>query len=123
MSRDVAAFANIAAIASRFELPLVFVVVTVQAQQFPVAAIRWVVVVIVVTVMNGQLTKIGVCEFAAAATADPWIDLERLLAVALRARFGIAARVAHNPVELVGVGRFHLGDVRNQIQGYFTSAS
>ena len=73
MGRDAAASAS-SALASRFQVPLVFVVMAVQAQQFPVAAIGRVVVVMVVPVMSGKLTKVGVCEFAAAATAAPWID-------------------------------------------------
>jgi predicted Na+-dependent transporter len=73
MSRD-AASTGIARVTSRFQLPLMFVVMAVQAQQFPVAAVGQVVVVIVVPVMNGQLTKVSVREFATAATADPWIS-------------------------------------------------
>jgi hypothetical protein len=56
MGRDAAGSASSASIAGRFELPLVLVVMAVQAQQFPVAAIGRVVVVIVVPVMNRQLT-------------------------------------------------------------------
>ena len=70
----------------------------VQAQQFPVAAIGRVIVVIVVPVMNGQLTKVGVREFAAAATADPRIDLERLLAVALFAVCSSTTGVGDNAI-------------------------
>jgi len=70
MSRDAASSTSIVPVASRFQLPLVFVVMAVEAQQLPVAAIGQVVVVVVVPVMNGQLTKVGACEFAA---ADPRI--------------------------------------------------
>jgi hypothetical protein len=80
---------------------------TVQAQQFPVAAIGRVVIVIVVAVMNRQLAKVGVCEFTSAATADPRIDLERLFAVALFAFFGGTAGLDHYAVEFVRVCRFH----------------
>ena len=81
MRRDVATLGTIAVIGIQFQLPLVFVVMAVKAQQFPVAAIGRVVVVIMVSVMDGQLTQIGVREFAAAATADPWINLQRLLSI------------------------------------------
>jgi hypothetical protein len=80
MGRDAFASGSIAT-ASCFQLPLVFVVVAVEAQQFPVAAVGRVVAVIVVPVMDRQLAKVGAREFAAAATADPRIDLERLLSV------------------------------------------
>jgi len=73
MSRDAASSTSIVPVASRFQLPLVFVVMAVEAQQLPVAAIGQVVVVVVVPVMNGQLTKVGACEFAAAAATDPRI--------------------------------------------------
>jgi hypothetical protein len=45
--------------------------------------------VIVVAVMDRQLTQVGVSEFAATAPADPWIDLEGMFPVALLAFFGV----------------------------------
>src|SRR4051812_45496055 len=98
MGRDAAPSASIAPIGRRFQSPLVFVVMAVQAQQFPVAAIGRVVVVIVIPVMNGQLTKVHGCEFAAATTADPWVDLERKLSVGLFARCSSTARLCHYAV-------------------------
>lgn len=65
------AFACITRVAGRFQSPLVLVVVAVDAQQLPVAAIGWIVVVIVVAVMDRQLAQVGPCEFTAATTADP----------------------------------------------------
>ena len=98
MGRDAAASASIAPDARRFELPLVFVVMAVQAQQLPVAAVGRVVVVIMVPVMNSQLTKVGVCEFAATSTADPRIDLERLLSITLFALCRSTASLGHYAV-------------------------
>ena len=43
---------------------------------------------IVVPMMDRQLTQVGVGEFAGAAAADPGIDLEGLFPVALLALFG-----------------------------------
>ena len=86
----------------RFELPLVLVVVAVEAQQLPVAAVRRIVVVIVVAVMHGQLAQVRARELARAAAADPRIDLQRLLAIALLALLGCAPRVGDDPVELAG---------------------
>jgi hypothetical protein len=48
MGRDAGTSTGIGTVAGRFPLPLVFVVMVVQAQQFAVAAIGRVVVVIVV---------------------------------------------------------------------------
>ena len=70
MGRDVPITASIAAAASRFQLPLVFVVMTVQAQQFPVTPIRRVVLVIVIPVMDCQFAKVGAGEFAGAGCVN-----------------------------------------------------
>src|SRR5690349_9008814 len=83
------------------------VVMAVQTQQFPVAAIDRVIVVIVIAVMNGQLTQVGAREFAPAATANPGINLERLLAIALFALGGGLTGVGHYAVQSVRAGRFH----------------
>src|ERR1700739_260512 len=91
MRRAAARAGCIAATAGRFQLPLVFIVMAVKAQQLPVAAVRRIVVVIVVAVVDRQLAQVGLGEFAAAATADPRIDLEGLLPVALFAFLGAAA--------------------------------
>ena len=80
-----------ARVAGRLQSPLVLVVVAIHAQQFPVAAIRRVVVVIVIAVMDRQLAQIGPREFAGTATADPRIDLERALPVSLLALRGGAS--------------------------------
>ena len=107
MGRNTAAAASVARITGRFQLPPVLVVMAVQAQQFPVAAIRRIVVVIVVAVMDRQLAQVGAREFARATTADPRIDLERLLSVALLALGSSAAGVGHYAVESGRVPRFH----------------
>src|SRR2546421_239373 len=103
MGRDAAASASIVAVGTCFQLSLVFVVMAVEAQQFPIAAVGRVVVVIVVPVMNRQLTQVRVREFAAAATADPRIELERLLSIALFTRCGGPACLGHYAVQLVRV--------------------
>jgi hypothetical protein len=63
--------------------------------------------VIAIPVMDRKLAQVGVCEFAAAAAADPRIDLERLLSVSLLALGSGAAGVGHYSVQLCGVCRFH----------------
>ena len=89
------------------QLPLVFVVVAVQTEQLPIAAIRWVVVVIVITVVNGQLTQIGACEHSSAAATDPRVDLQRSLTIALSPLVSGASRVGHDSIQLARVFRFH----------------
>src|SRR5438045_3687853 len=56
---------------------LMLVLVAIGAQQFPVAAVTGIVVVVVVAVMHLEQAQIGVGEFPAAATANPGIHLER----------------------------------------------
>ena len=80
------------------QLPLVFVVMAVQTKQFPVAAVRWVVVVIVITVVNGQLTQICACEHSSAAATDPRIDLQGSLTIALSTLIGGASRFGDDAI-------------------------
>ena len=75
MGRDATVASGMVAIVGRFQLALVFVVMAVQAQQFPVAAIGRVVMVVVVAVMHRQFAHIGLAEFPPTATADPGVDL------------------------------------------------
>ena len=61
----------------------VFIIMAVDAQQFPVAAIRGVVVMVVVLMMHGKLTQFLATEFPAAPGTNPRIKLEGLLAVCM----------------------------------------
>jgi len=85
----------------------VFVVVAVQAQQFPVAAIGRVVVVIVIPVMDGQFTHVGARELAGAAPADPRVDLQRLFPVAPFALLGRAPGFGDDAVQFARVTCAH----------------
>ena len=57
-----------------FNKTLVFVVMAVDAQQFPVAAIGRVIVVVVVAVVYGEFLHIGAGEFPRTAPANPRIE-------------------------------------------------
>ena len=61
------------------------IVVAVEAQQFPVAAVGWIVVVVVIPVVDCEFMKVFAREFAPASSADPRIHLERLFPIALLA--------------------------------------
>lgn len=98
------------------------IVMAIQTQQFPVAAVGRVVVVIVIAVVDGQFAQIGAVEFAGAAAAYPWVDLECLLAIALVAEFGRAAGVRDDAVEFAWRGDAHLpifpaGDCSGAVPG------
>jgi 16S rRNA C1402 (ribose-2'-O) methylase RsmI len=71
----------------------VFVVVAVDAEQFPVAAIGGIVVVIMVFMMDGKLTKSLAFEFTSAASADRRKHFERFLAIAPHALFLFAPKL------------------------------
>src|SRR5262249_13992743 len=107
MRRAAARAGYIAATAGCFQLPLVLVVMAVQAQQLPVAAVRRVVVVIVVAVVDRKLAQVGAGGFAAAAAADPPIDLEGLFPVPLFTLPGGGTSLGQDAIELAGVVGLH----------------
>lgn len=59
---------------------LMLIVMAVEAEEFPVTAVRRIVVVVVVFVMDRELAQFLSVEFATAAGADPGKELERLIA-------------------------------------------
>ena len=62
----------------------------------PVAAIRRVILVIVIAMMDGKLMQILARELALATAADPRIQFERLLTVGKFALIAVALRVGYN---------------------------
>lgn len=89
-----------------------FVVMAIKTEQFPVAAIGRVVIVIVVAMMHGELLQILTRKLALAAPADPRIQLERLLAIGKLALIAITLRTGHDLVQAVVTGFGFLGHVR-----------
>ena len=69
------------------------IVVAIVAEQFPVAAVRGVVIVVVVFVVNGKLAKSFAFEFSAAAATDWREHLERLFAISPHPLFLFAANL------------------------------
>ena len=92
MGRDAVFAGRGASTAARFQLALMLIVVAVQAQELPVAAVGRIVAVIVIAVMDRQLANVGMSEFTGAAAADPGVDLERLLPITLFALLRSAPR-------------------------------
>ncbi|OGT85016.1 MAG: hypothetical protein A3H91_16250 [Gammaproteobacteria bacterium RIFCSPLOWO2_02_FULL_61_13] len=68
------------------------VVVAVDAQQLPVAAVLGIVVVVMIAVMDSEFLLVLTREFAAAAGADPGIQLQCALAVGQRPGVAFASR-------------------------------
>ena len=77
-----------------------FVSVTVRAKQLPIAAaIRRVVVVVIVLVMHFQQLQIGMVERARTTSAYPWKQFQRLCPVALFPFFGAASRIKDKTIK------------------------
>ena len=92
-----------------FQLARVFVIVAINAEEFPVASIRRVMVVIVILVVHSELDHVGAIEFARATPANPRVELQCLFAVGLLARFLTAACFGDDVVEPCRIGRSVFG--------------
>ena len=84
-------------------VPCVLIVVTVETQQLPVAPIGGIVVMVVVLVMDRELTQFFATEFASAPRTDPGIHLERLRPIGLLPLIAVALRFGKNLVLPVGM--------------------
>jgi len=90
-----------------FQQALVLVVVAVKTQQFPVAAVGRIIIVVVVAMMHRQLMQICAGEFPLTATANPGIQLQCLLAVAQLTGIAVLVRCGDQLVQAsVAVGGF-----------------
>lgn len=61
-------------------ISLVFIVMAIEAEEFPIAAVRRIVVVIVVLMMDRELVQFLAVKFSAAVGADPGKEFKGLLA-------------------------------------------
>src|SRR3954471_1014083 len=75
------------------------VLVTVGAEQLPIAAVRRIMVVITILVMHLEQLQVGVREGAGATAANPRIKFQRLGAITGRALRIVAASFAQRLVE------------------------
>ena len=83
-----------------------FVVVAVEAEQLPVAAVGRVVVVVVILVMDGQLAEAPPLELAAASRTEMGKQFQRLLPISLLAERGIPVQLCENLRALLVAERF-----------------
>jgi hypothetical protein len=67
----------------RYLIPLMLIVVTIEAEQLPVAPVWGIVVVVVVLVMDCELAQLFAAKFASAMCTDPWKHFEGLLSIGL----------------------------------------
>lgn len=82
--------------------PGVLVFMTVDAKKFPVAAVRWIIIVVVVRVMHSELMNRLMRKFPSASRADPWKELQSTLPITALALLSGADRFGD---DLVCVGR------------------
>ena len=75
-----------------------FIVMTIPAQQLPVAAVRRVVVMIVIPVMDGQFLQPFSAEIASATATDRWEEFERFGPIGLLPVLAISQGLGNDPV-------------------------
>ena len=80
------------------QMARVFIVMTVDTEQLPVASVRRIVVVVVVPVMDREFTKFFAFKFATASPADPGKKLERFLPITLFPLLAITPGFGNNLV-------------------------
>jgi len=84
------------------EITCVFVVMAIDTEQFPVATVRRVVVMVVISMVHCQLPQIGAGEFPPTAATDPGIELEGLLPVTLLPVLPFATGLGDDAIESIG---------------------
>jgi hypothetical protein len=92
------------AIPFRYLVPRVLIVVTVEAQQLPVAAVGRIIIVVVIFVMDCEFSNFLACEFAPASRTDPRKKLERSLSIGLLPTFPVTPSLGNDlirPVALI----------------------
>lgn len=88
-----------------FKLALVLVIVAVDAQQFPIASIRRVIAVVVITVMDGKLVHRRAVELTSAPPTNPRVNFECAFPVAVITTLRRASRVEHEAIQAGMINR------------------
>ena len=65
------------------QISRVLIVVAVDTQQFPVTAVRGIIIMVVIPVMDRKFTKSFACEFTSTPRADPRENLKRSLTIGI----------------------------------------
>lgn len=84
-----------------------FVFVAVNAEVFPVTSVGWVIVMVTVFVMNGQLIDVAWCEAAATFGANWAVDSERLCAIVF-VLLNITSHLPDDGLGLPGAGKRYI---------------
>ena len=87
----------------RHEMPRVLIIVTVDTQQLPVAAVGRVVVVVVILVMDREFTELLARELAPAVRTNPGEYLQRSFPIGLLAKLLLAPGLGDDIVRPTGI--------------------
>ena len=77
----------------------VLVLMAISAEKFPIAAIRWIVIVVAVFVVNFQQLKIAIRKGTSAASAHPWKKLEGLRSVSRHTLLCVASSFKNHLIQ------------------------
>ena len=80
-----------------------FIVVAINAEQFPVTAILGIVIMVVVAMMYREFLDVRAGKFPTATSTDPWVHFQRLLAITLLPLGGTAIGLGNDPVQALAV--------------------
>jgi hypothetical protein len=73
---------------------------TLETQQFPIAAVRRIIVVVVVLVVDGKFAQSFAREFSAAPTTDVGEKLQGSVAISRQSLPSISSSLGNNPIQL-----------------------
>jgi hypothetical protein len=99
------------------------VLVAVDAEQLPVAAIQRIVIVIMILMVNREFAQAHAGELAGAAAADPRIEFERAFAIGGFALAAVPAGFGYDAIQARLIGDWGLGHDReldDQGNAHFT---
>ena len=88
---------------------LVLVIVAIEAQEFPVAAVRRVVSMVVVLMMDREFAETLTFELPATASADMREERKRTFAITLLTKVAVPPRVRENLGALFEIGFLFFG--------------
>ena len=85
----------------RIQITRMFIIMAVKTQQFPVAAVFRIIIMIVIAMMHRQLMQVLMVEFTTAPATNPGIQFERLFPVGTRTFLILAPRTSDDLVKFI----------------------
>lgn len=78
-----------------------FIIMTIDTQQFPIATVRRIVIMIMIAMMYRQLPEIFPGKLPRTTAANPWIELQCLFPITLLPLFPVATCLGDDPVQFL----------------------